>query len=467
MSARSKAPEWYFLKGRARTGQQAGPFSLEQLGSLAEAGTLEPTDLVWNPQLSQWQLAAHSPGLFSAAASPGAPVGASAPPPPTASGPTRSRSWLPWLAPLLALIIVGAGLGVFFGFFRDNDEQTAGDQTTTSLGVTTTAGVTTTTEALPAWTELTPPGDVPPPRGASPMVYVAGSTRVFLFGGVQVDSGLNDTWQYNPAIDFWTNVNPAGEVPSARAGHFMAAYGVDRLEVPDVILLFGGLQPDQTLLNDTWSYEPATSTWTELSPDGEVPSARAVGSMVYDRGTGKVVLFGGVQADGSFLDDTWTYDCISGDWSQLSIAGEVPSARVNHSMVYDSGAGRVVLFGGAQADDTVLNDTWAFDSAASTWTKLSPPGEIPPARAAQAMAYDSDTGKVVLFGGRRADKTALDDTWVYDSVANTWTELHLVGDLPRVRASHSMVYDSNTGKIVLFGGGAAGEYFNDTWALEL
>ena len=41
------------------------------------------------------------------------------------------------------------------------------------------------------------------------------------------------------------------------------------------MILFGGAS-GRTLLNDTWAYDLAANTWTELKPTGTVPSARAV-----------------------------------------------------------------------------------------------------------------------------------------------------------------------------------------------
>ena len=49
-------------------------------------------------------------------------------------------------------------------------------------------------------------------------------------------------------------------------------------------------------------------------------------------------------------------------------------------MVYDPVSGKMVLFGGCAnvADpSTYLNDTWAYDPAANTWTELQPPRQRP------------------------------------------------------------------------------------------
>ena len=64
-------------------------------------------------------------------------------------------------------------------------------------------------------------------------------------------------------------------------------------------------------------------------------------------------------------------------------------------MAYDSQRGRVVLFGG-YGDSGGLADTWEWDG--STWVERTP-ATSPPARSGHAMAYDSQRGRVVLFGG--------------------------------------------------------------------
>ena len=63
-----------------------------------------------------------------------------------------------------------------------------------------------------------------------------------------------------------------------------------------------------------------------------------------------------------------------------------PSPRKCHSMVYDSGRGRVVLYGGQSANITPLADTWEWDGTA--WNrKHHGPGPGP--RSKYGMAYDT------------------------------------------------------------------------------
>lgn len=54
-----------------RNGQQTGPFSVEQLKAMADAGELQPTDLVWQEGMAGWEPAGTLPGVFAAASSGG------------------------------------------------------------------------------------------------------------------------------------------------------------------------------------------------------------------------------------------------------------------------------------------------------------------------------------------------------------------------------------------------------------
>ena len=81
------------------------------------------------------------------------------------------------------------------------------------------------------------------------------------------------------------------------------------------------------------------------------------------------------------------------------------------------------MFGGWDKADVTTNDTWVFDSNLRTWTKASPTGKSPAARAQHQMVYDTISGKAIMFGGiLKADGTQLNDTWAYDQTAKTWTD---------------------------------------------
>jgi hypothetical protein len=85
---------WFY----ASSGVQKGPVSEEELRSLATAGRLQPTDLVWSSGMPNWQPASSIPGLLPARPGGPPPLPAAAPaapyPPPQLQGDDQSLHWI-------------------------------------------------------------------------------------------------------------------------------------------------------------------------------------------------------------------------------------------------------------------------------------------------------------------------------------------------------------------------------------
>jgi hypothetical protein len=205
------------------------------------------------------------------------------------------------------------------------------------------------------------------------------------------------------------------------------------------VVLFGGellYGPHyQQRLGDTWTWDG--STWTKRFPVHS-PSPRASGySMGYDSTTGQVVLVGGSQEGGVYLNDTWTWD--GTDWTQQHPAHSPPYGG---SIVDYPPGHEAVLFLGP--------DAWTWDGA--DWTQHA--GEGPGSIASGAMTYDAANKDVVQFGGFDDDYIELTMTWD----GTHWTERNPVHS-PKARDDAGMTYDSAVGRVVLFGG----RHYNTTW----
>lgn len=318
---------------------------------------------------------------------------------------------------------------------------------------------TTSDASVPPVEGSEPPeyGDQPAPRVSPGLFYDPIRERVMLFGGGDEDSDYGDTWTYDTASNQWTKLAPGGEQPDGRS-MFALAYDLDRRQA----LIFGGGGTEGPL-NDTWVYDPAADLWTESAPTGDLPPERWASSAVYDPESGETLLFGGGGLDG-MLNDTWAYDPESGAWRALDPPGGMPVPRGYLELVLDPESGKVVLFGGGTEEDD-FKDTWAYDPALNTWTDLDPAGPVPEERSGYAMVYDSEAAVMILFGGMNA-YDSFNDTWAYNPATNRWTELAPDGLVPDMRAFHAMVYDSDTGQVIMFGGFDGYQYLNDTWAYD-
>jgi N-acetylneuraminic acid mutarotase len=299
--------------------------------------------------------------------------------------------------------------------------------------------------------------------GTWAMMHHSGTQASSSLSPSTTDTGTTSTSVLAFAHNSWTELSPTGTLPTARARRAMAwDPSSSRL------IIFGGGGDDlATYFNDTWAYDPVANTWTNLSPSGAIPSARQGASMVYDPSTRSLIMFGGETTGGGSLNDTWAYDPTANTWTNLSPSGKLPYVRDCHSMVYDPQARRVILFGGMEgATNFAMNDTWAYDPVANTWTNLRTPEPLPSRRTLQSMAYDPTTPRMIMFGGW-SNSGSLNDTWAYDPSGNTWSKLSPSGTLPYARQAQSMVYDPLSGLMIMFGGVVGYNGLrNDTWTYD-
>ena len=215
-----------------------------------------------------------------------------------------------------------------------------------------------------------------------------------------------------------------------------------------VTVVFGG-SVSGGLLGDTWEWNG--TSWSLRSTSG--PDIRESQAMAFDSARGVTVLFSGLVNFSYDVSDTWEWNGSS--WTVRATTG--PQARIASMMAFDSGRGVSVLFGGAHppSGNTVFGDTWEWDG--TTWTLRATTGPSP--RVSGRLVYDSQRGRTILFGGRvYPGVTPFDDMWEWDGTS--WTQI--IEFAPPARSYHGMSYDSARDRVVVFSG-YTGSYFSDTW----
>jgi hypothetical protein len=120
------------------------------------------------------------------------------------------------------------------------------------------------------------------------MEYDSKRRVMYLFGGEFPSS--NELWEYDPAGNSWTKLNPSGQLPPTGGG-----YGLAYDRVNEVLVAFHGG-------GGTWVYHPDLNAWTEQNPTtGNPPaSGRVHGNLKYDRINNVVFLV-------SDRGGTWAY----------------------------------------------------------------------------------------------------------------------------------------------------------------
>jgi hypothetical protein len=190
---------------------------------------------------------------------------------------------------------------------------------------------------------------------------------------------------------------------------------------------------------------PASNqTWLDAT-NSVHPAARSGYGFTYDTGQHYALLFGGVNGSHVY-GDTWTLE--NGVWTNITSDLTIsPPARYGATLVYQKHDGFVLLFGGRAANGTLLDDTWGFNG--TTWALLPSP-KTPTARFDAEAAYYNRTGAVVLFGGYGPSGAVLSDTWYFRNNSTGWQ--HGTGSGPPGVAGAVFANVTGSGYDLLYGG---------------
>jgi len=246
------------------------------------------------------------------------------------------------------------------------------------------------------------------PREVAPIVYDEANQRMLSLweGGLFALDGTG-----------WHNVTPGGTdhiSPSRRRGYAVATH-----TGRESVLLFGGRNQEQAALNilmpGTWEWDGAL--W-QRRPSAVEPPPRMLHDMAYHPAADQVVLFGGEDADGTCLADTWVWS--DGAWSDVtSTVGDQPLPSRDHAMAWDPTSGMVLMFGGRNCDNTAKetrSDLWGWDGMA--WQRVTATGMPPAGRHGHDMTT-TDTGLALVGGSDWTVPTNLGEVWTFANGA--WT----------------------------------------------
>ncbi len=281
------------------------------------------------------------------------------------------------------------------------------------------------------------------------------TVRVTDANGAFDDQDLSITVEPGPATSVaWVDVSALSATrPVARSGH-KVVYDSIRGKV----VLFGGQDLSGSFLNDVWEWDGATLTWTNVTPTGgPQPVGRSAFGMAYDPSRARVVVHGGFiswpQYDNvGMTGETWEWDGATRTWTLTSTSTVEPCCIWGAELAYDPNLGTVILVGG---QTYYLSDNpYTYSYTGTGWSLVAESG--PGRRVRHAMVTDFARSKVVLFGGgvnpsdNPYSEQAANDTWEWDGVQ--WSEVALSGPRPAARTGHVFAYDATRHVSLLFGG---------------
>ncbi|HKF39017.1 MAG TPA: kelch repeat-containing protein, partial [Ktedonobacteraceae bacterium] len=331
--------------------------------------------------------------------------------------------------------------------------------------VTPTVTPTTPTFNFPnlAAQQVTSTGAPTALRSNHSMVWDSQDDLVFVFGGID-DQGnlLNDLWSYSPATATWKELNASNSPVGACQSSNTPAPRIDAAMVWDSaeqqILLYGGLGAGNHYLGDLWSYSPASGTWTALACSNNGPGTRST-SAVWT-GT-QMLLLGGANAYG-LLADFWSYTPGNGagTWQKLP---DSPVGQVEfQTMVWDPAGKQLYVFGGLTVNGLQQNEFYVY-SANSSWTAITPRStNNPPPRQQGMGAWDSKDGMLLLMGGYKdGNSVPYWGLWAFDPKQNAWGLLTPLNssntNIIPGRTAAVMVWDAADQEAVIYAGAGNGK----------
>lgn len=244
----------------------------------------------------------------------------------------------------------------------------------------------------------------------------------------------------------------------------LISFGVD-IESGQIVAF--NLEPAQT-----WSFELASQTWQQRDPivqPESIPANPRFGApLTYDVESDRLILFAG-GSPWHMYTDTWAYDYNSDTWELMDPANS-PSPRAMYATAYDSESDRVLLWGGFTGTDENDVQMWAYDYDTDTWEALANTNGPQQHWERHGMAYIPDIDRVLFYSGMLEDKGVLPaETWYYDYNTNTWTALDVETSPPKL-AMYGMAYDPAIGNAVVFGGEKTSKYAtnlsSDVWVFD-
>ena len=279
---------------------------------------------------------------------------------------------------------------------------------------------------LLTWSQAEATSTVPPARSRHTASVWASAKKIVLFGGLDRKTRFADLWTYDTSARAWVEIVTEGEAPPPRAHHCATMVG-------STLYVFGGYGGNGKVYSDIWSIDLAPEapdeegapapTWTCMQLKGKGPSPRFDASMtMYEIGAEtttkdddfpKLCILGG-RDNIQYYKDMFVLDLESASWDdqphnkpppfnyQISNQSSVAIESVPNWTLFN--------FGGKRDQMAFLDAVDVFNCGQMMWRNPAVLGEPPCPREDCAMAYDSKTCRLLVFGG-----------WANRWLGDTWT----------------------------------------------
>ncbi|KAM4723072.1 uncharacterized protein WCC33_009289 [Rhinophrynus dorsalis] len=314
--------------------------------------------------------------------------------------------------------------------------------------------------------------DAPTARWGQALCPVDFQTVILIGGqGTRMQFCKDSMWKLNTEMDSWSPAEALtdGPSPETRTGH-TATFDPDSHR----IYVFGGSK-NRKWFNDVHILDTKAWRWRSVEARGKVPPLAYHSCSLF---RGELFVFGGVfprpnpEPDGC-SNSLYIFDPQHEIWYQPIVLGEIPPARSGHSSCLLNR--KLYIFGGWDTP-VCYSDLYLLDLGIMEFSPVEVMGCSPSPRCWHSSAPVSKY-KFLIHGGYDGNQ-ALSDTYMFNTVTQTWTSL-VHASLPRSpRAGHSMLpltgakeeeFDEGYPQcLLIFGGGDnEGQFYSDTVRIKL
>ncbi len=212
------------------------------------------------------------------------------------------------------------------------------------------------------------------------------------------------------AQNTWQQITPTGDIPTARQGHSMVV-------IDSLVYMFGGQDESKFLM---------------ITNEDLIAVADNTKVVVKEKSSKG--LFGIIHF---FLPGTQ-------EWLEEEPENAPPPARSGHKAIEYNGK-MYVFFG--EGDSGVLGDIWEYDPDTKEWIQINPGSTInPPARFDHSATVYGNM--VWIVGGINSSSNPLSDCWAYNFTNNQWEQYaNIIGGNIN---GHAAVF--HNGELLIYGG---------------
>ncbi|SBT35807.1 kelch domain-containing protein [Plasmodium ovale wallikeri] len=203
---------------------------------------------------------------------------------------------------------------------------------------------------------------------------------------------------------------------------FKRTKGHISVEINGDICIYGGMAQNKCIDNFI-RYVPGINLFEKMRLNSNDISPRAyhTGNVITEDNKKIIVVFGGINDKDKIIDETYKFDFQAKKWERVENKVN-PCHRYKHASF--SFNDTVYIHGGLNHDNYLLNDLWCLSG--NIWKEIKQIDKTPDARYGHSLIFSQygNAQLVFLFGGnKKGFNGALSDTWIFNINTNRWKEL--------------------------------------------